>query len=179
MRVQVEDLLLGTVVDLEGHDSSPSCTTSDFISPPTILQNMQSFSLTSSSQRFWLRSRLGYPPVLARRKPAPPPHPPPPPKKSPPAVPGATTSSRGGGPGSLCKSTLIPCASRAASAKGTTSATSGTRSCKDCRAAASATRRQRRVFPSPSESLTAPRSVVMGTMRITPSSVAFSTTRSM
>src|SRR5918993_2880695 len=72
MRVQVEDLLLGTVVDLEGHDSSPSCTTSDFIFPPTILQNMQSFSLISSSQRFWLRSRLGYPPVLARRKPAPP-----------------------------------------------------------------------------------------------------------
>src|SRR5215210_1325685 len=74
VRVQVEDLLLllGNVVDLEGHDSSSSCTASDSISPPTILQNMQSFSLIGSSQRFWLRSQLGYPHVLAQRKLAPP-----------------------------------------------------------------------------------------------------------
>src|SRR5919107_3527636 len=58
--------------DLEGHDSSSSSTASDSISPPTILQNMQSFSLIGSSQRFWLRSQLGYPHVLARRKLAPP-----------------------------------------------------------------------------------------------------------
>src|SRR5918994_1336506 len=64
--------LLGTVVDLEGLDSSSSCTTSDSISPPTILENMQSFSLIGSSQRFWSRSQLGYPHVLARRKLAPP-----------------------------------------------------------------------------------------------------------
>src|SRR5918994_5807351 len=69
---QVEDLLLGTVIDLEGHDSSSSCTTPAFISPPPILQNMQSFSLIGSSQRFWLRSQPGYPHVLVRHKLAPP-----------------------------------------------------------------------------------------------------------
>src|SRR5918911_3547810 len=90
-----------------------------------------------------------------------------------------TTSSRGGRPDPLCKSTPSSLASRTASEKGTISPTSGTRSRKDCRAAASATRRQRRTFPSPFESLTTPRSVERGTTRLTPSSVAFSTTRSM
>src|SRR5215207_8731797 len=87
------------------------------------------------------------------------------------------TPSRRGSPEALCSRTPPSPTRRTASRKSTGSSTAGTHSLSDWRAAASATRRQRPNFPS--RGLTTPRSVRSGTMLVTPTSVAFSTTRSM
>src|SRR5215217_7071736 len=49
------------------------CTIPDSISLPTILQTVQSFALIGSLQRFCLRYRLRFSPILALRRPVPPP----------------------------------------------------------------------------------------------------------
>src|SRR5215210_4071649 len=138
---------------------------------------------TATTPAVSLRNLNG--PSDAGRSPAPPasasspsPQPPSGPTNKP-TAPSPTTSSIGGRSGPACSNTPPSPASRAASAKGTGSPTSGMRRRRDCRAAARATRRHRSTLPSPRESLTTPRSVASGTMRPTPSSVAFSTTRSM
>src|SRR5215218_7474659 len=91
--------------------------------------------------------------------------------------PSGPTKRLAGSPEALCSRTPPSPTRRTASRKSTGSSTAGTHSLSDWRAAASATRRQRPNFPS--RGLTTPRSVKSGTMLVTPTSVAFSTTRSM